>query len=143
MNATEIGRLEAYLKKLLGSSALSVCARGKEDADLVAGGAAIADITRDEEEGELSYYVNMGVSRAAGAAKNAPIDEAERARMQTELRTKLGAPKLDVRPRPRKTDSAEVYVGEEFIGTLSREEAGTIGAYLTMSILEMDLDEAD
>ena len=142
MNPAEIGRLEAYLRKVLGSSAVSVRARNKEEAELVASGAVLGEIVRDEDEGELSYFISVGVSRAKGAAKNAPIDVEERTRMQAELRAKLGAPALEVRPRPRKTDSAEVYVGEEFIGTLSREEAGDIGAYLTMSILDIDLDDA-
>jgi hypothetical protein len=142
MNPAEIGRLETYLRKVLGSSGVSVRAKNKEDAELVAGGAVLAEITRDEDEGETSYFISMGVSRAKGAAKDAPIDPPERLRMQSELRAKLSAPALEVRPRPRKTDSAEVYVGEEFIGTLSREDAGDIGAFLTMSILDIDLDES-
>ena len=141
MKPEEISRLEAYLRRVLGSSAVSVRAKGKEEAELVGGGGVLAEVVRDEDEGETSYFISMGVSRAAGAPKNAPIDAPERVRMQEELRTKLAAPKLEVRPRPRKTDSAEVYVGEEFIGTLSREEAGDVGAYLTMSILDIDLDD--
>ena len=141
MSPAEISRLEVYLRKVLRSTTVNVRAKGKAAAELVASGAVLAEITRDDDEGELSYFISMGVSRAKGAAKNAPIDPAERARMQTELRAALGAAALEVRPRPRKTDSAEVYVGEEFIGTLSREDAGDVGAFLTMSILDIDLDE--
>ena len=45
---------------------------------------------------------------------------------------------LDVRARPRKTDSAEVYVHNEFVGTISADEDE--GQVLTMSILDIDLD---
>jgi hypothetical protein len=46
-----------------------------------------------------------------------------------------------VRARPRKTDSAEVYVHDEFIGTLSADVDE--GYYLTMSVLDIDLEESD
>ena len=45
---------------------------------------------------------------------------------------------VDVRARPRKTDSAEVYVHNEFVGTISADEDE--GQVLTMSILDIDLD---
>ena len=52
-------------------------------------------------------------------------------------------PALEVKQRPRKEDSAEVYVGDEFIGTLTREdEDGELCYQFQMAILEMDLDEA-
>ena len=52
-------------------------------------------------------------------------------------------PAIDVKARPRKEDSAEVYVGDEFIGTLTREdEDGELCYQFQMAILEMDLEEA-
>ena len=66
------------------------------------------------------------------------LDDAERARLQTALRTVLHAADLDVRARPRKTDSAEVYVHDEFVGTVSVDEDE--GQVLTMSILDIDLE---
>ncbi|MBL8530491.1 MAG: DUF3126 family protein [Hyphomonadaceae bacterium] len=138
MNAAECTRLGAYLSKLLGSPTVSVVSRGAEEADVLVDGKRVADLLRDEEEGELSYSISLVVPRAAGAKKNAPIDDAERARVQTALRQILHAADLDVRARPRKTDSAEVYVHDEFVGTVSVDEDE--GQVLTMSILEMDLD---
>jgi hypothetical protein len=135
----EIARLEAYLRKLLGATDLVVRARGADDADVLVGVEKIADLTKDEDEGELSYFFNMGVARLKGAAKNAPVDAAERIRLEKVLKERFGAPRLSVRPRPRKTDSAEVYVGDEFIGTISADE-GDVGYYLTISILDIDLD---
>lgn len=143
MDQAEIGRLENYLRKLLGAPGLTVRAQGREDADMLIGHDKVADITKDEDEGELSYFVNMGVERPAGAAKDAPIDAPERARLEGVLKKKLGSGGLSVRARPRKTDSAEVYVGEEFIGTLSRdEESREYGHFLTMSVLDIDLEDA-
>jgi hypothetical protein len=141
LDLPEISRLESYLRKALGSPGVGVRARGKDAAELVLGGAVLADISKDDDEGELSYFVNMGLARAAGAKKEAPVDEGERARLQSVLREKLGSPLLAVRARPRKTDSAEVYVGDEFIGTLSRDEQSReFGYFLTMSVLDIDLE---
>ncbi|MEQ1617568.1 MAG: DUF3126 family protein [Terricaulis sp.] len=141
MNATECTRLGAYLSKLLGSPTVSVVARGRDGGALLVDGAAVADLIRDDDEGELSYSISLAIPRASGAKKNAPIDEAERARLQTLLRQRLHAAELDVRARPRKTDSAEVYVHNEFVGTISADEDE--GQVLTMSILEIDLEGED
>lgn len=138
MNAAECTRLGAYLSKLLGSPTVSVVSKSADDADVLVNGKAVAELVRDDEEGELSYAISLAVPRAAGAKKNAPIDDAERVRLQGVLRTLLHAADLDVRARPRKTDSAEVYVHDEFVGTISADEDE--GQVLTMSILDIDLD---
>jgi len=138
LNAAECTRLGAYLSKLLGLPPASEESKGAEEADVLVDGKRIADLLRDEDEGELSYSISLTVPRAAGAKKNAPIDDAERARLQTALRTVLHAADLDVRARPRKTDSAEVYVHDEFVGTVSVDEDE--GQVLTMSILDIDLE---
>jgi hypothetical protein len=141
VDQVEIGRLESYLRKAFGSPGMSVRAKSGDEAELLLSGARVGDISKDEDEGELSYFVNVGFARAPGAKKDAPIDDAERVRLQGVLRAALAAPGLAVRARPRKTDSAEVYVGEEFIGTLSRdEESREYGYFLTMSILDIDLE---
>ncbi len=44
--------------------------------------------------------------------------------------------------RPRKTDSAEVYIGEEYIGVLFFDEKETRSCYFEMAILALDLEEA-
>lgn len=138
MNAAECTRLGAYLSKLLGSPTVSVVSKSSDEADVLVDGKRVAGLLRDDEEGELSYSIGLIVPRAPGAKKDAPIDDAERTRVQAALRTVLHAADLDVRARPRKTDSAEVYVHDEFVGTVSVDEDE--GQVLTMSILEMDLD---
>jgi hypothetical protein len=47
---------------------------------------------------------------------------------------------LQVKQRPQKDDSAEVYLGEEFIGVLFRDEDEGETAYqFQMAILDYDL----
>ncbi len=57
------------------------------------------------------------------------------------LRMKFELPRIQVRKRPQKDDSAEVYIGEEFIGVLFRdEEDGELSYNFQMAILEFDLE---
>ena len=49
---------------------------------------------------------------------------------------------ISVRARPRLTDSAEVYFGDEFIGVLSvDDDEGDRSYNFNMAILEFDLEE--
>lgn len=65
----------------------------------------------------------------------------ERGRIEAFLKSRFKTPNLEVRQRPRKTDSAEVYIGDEFIGVISRDdEEGELSWHFTMSILEEDLE---
>lgn len=67
----------------------------------------------------------------------------EMVKVQNYLRKVFGSKTLSVRARPKIKDSAEVYVGEEFVGTLTRDEDdGELCYQFQMAILEMDLDEA-
>lgn len=60
--------------------------------------------------------------------------------MQTYLRETFGAPDLEVRVRPKKTDSAEVYIRGEFIAVLYRDnEDGEVCYQFQMAILSEDL----
>ena len=48
-------------------------------------------------------------------------------------------PNLQVKARPRKDDSAEVYLGDEFLGIVFKDEDD--GDYnFSMAILDIDLD---
>lgn len=49
-------------------------------------------------------------------------------------------PNIKVKARPRKDDSAEVYIGDEFIGVIFRDdEDGEMNYNFQMAILEFDL----
>lgn len=55
---------------------------------------------------------------------------------------KFLTPGLAVKARPNKNDSAEVYIGDEFMGVLYRDEdEGELSYNYSMAILEIDLDE--
>ncbi|GAB5375851.1 MAG: DUF3126 family protein [Acuticoccus sp.] len=67
----------------------------------------------------------------------------EIAKLEAYMRQKFANDLLSIRARPRKDDSAEVYLGEEFIGVLYRDEdEGELSWNFTMAILEMDLEGA-
>ncbi len=49
---------------------------------------------------------------------------------------------ISVRARPRLEDSAEVYVGDEFIGVLTRDDDDEDLSYnFSMAVLEFDLED--
>jgi Protein of unknown function (DUF3126) len=57
------------------------------------------------------------------------------------LRAKFELSRIDVRRRPQKADSAEVYIGDEFIGVIFKdEEDGELSYNFSMAILDFDLD---
>ena len=65
----------------------------------------------------------------------------EIAKLQAYLRKALKSPTIEVRKRPKKNDSAEVYIGGEFIGVISRDdEDGDLSYNFDMAILDSDLE---
>ena len=53
----------------------------------------------------------------------------------------FGNPAIQVKARPRKDDSAEVFLGEDFIGLVYRDdEDGDLSYNFSMAILDVDLD---
>ncbi len=57
------------------------------------------------------------------------------------LRTRFQAANIEVRRRPQKNDSCEVYIGEEFIGVIFKdEEDGELSYNFSMAILDFDLE---
>ena len=71
------------------------------------------------------------------------MEARELVKVQTYLRSKFGTKTLSVRARPKIKDSAEVFIGDESIGTVTRDEdEGELCYYFEMAILEIDLEEA-
>jgi hypothetical protein len=61
-------------------------------------------------------------------------------KLETYLRTLFKGSEIKVRPLPRKADSAEVYVGDEFVGVISKDtDEGETSYHVTMTILDVDL----
>ena len=69
------------------------------------------------------------------------MDKTELLKVQTYLRRLFGNTSINVVARSKKKDSAEVMIGEEFIGTLSLDDEDGDRSYaVTMSILDIDLE---
>ena len=63
-------------------------------------------------------------------------------KLETYLQRTFHLPTIQVRQRPQKDDSAEVYIGEEFIGVLFRDDdEGEIAYQFQMAILDYDLKD--
>ena len=73
--------------------------------------------------------------------RDTTVDKSEMAKVERYLRQTFANHSVRVVGRPKKTDSAEVYVGEEFVGVLSEDfEDGDRSYNFTMAILDTDLE---
>lgn len=62
-------------------------------------------------------------------------------KLETYFKRTFGNPSLTVKPRPKKDDSAELFLGEEFLGLIYRDdEDGDLSYNFSMAILDMDLE---
>ena len=69
------------------------------------------------------------------------MDIQEIRKIETYLRRLFGNAKMRVVPRPKKEDSAEIYIGEEFIGVLFVDDEDDERSYnFQMAILATDLE---
>jgi len=70
------------------------------------------------------------------------MNASEISRLKSYFVNKFGLTAIDIRGRANKDDSAEVYLGDEFIGVLFRDdEDGDVSYDFNMAILEIDLPE--
>jgi hypothetical protein len=69
------------------------------------------------------------------------VDVQEVKKLDAYLKKVFGNARLRVVPRPKKDDSAEVYVGDEFIGVLFVDDEDDERSYnFQMAILGTDLE---
>ena len=62
-------------------------------------------------------------------------------RLEAYFRKTFKLDTIEVRQRPKKDDSAEVYIGDEFIGVLFRDDEDDDLSYsFQMAILDYDLE---
>lgn len=67
---------------------------------------------------------------------------AEISSLQNYLCKTFGNKNITLRARPKQVDSVEVYIGDEFIAVLYREEEdGELSYQFQMAILEIDLED--
>ena len=68
------------------------------------------------------------------------MDRSEIRRVEKYLRDKFRLDTIQVMQRPQKDDSAEVCIGDEFIGVIFRDEdEGEVSYAFQMAILDIDL----
>ncbi|HWM83216.1 MAG TPA: DUF3126 family protein [Pseudolabrys sp.] len=69
------------------------------------------------------------------------MDVQEVRKLDAYLKKLFGNARMRVVPRPKKEDSAEVYIGDEFIGVLFVDDEDDERSYnFQMAILETDLE---
>jgi len=69
------------------------------------------------------------------------LDRQEIFKLQNFFRRRFNLPSIEVKQRPQKKDSAEVYIGDEFVGVVYRDdEDGDLSYNFTMAILDIDLE---
>jgi uncharacterized protein DUF3126 len=138
VNVSEIRQLDAYLKKLFGNPNIRMVPKKNDSAEVFIGEDDLGEMTADEDEGERSYNFRM-VIQVSSDPNIQPVPT-----LNAYLRNKFDNENIRVVTRPKKMDSLEVYLGEEFIGVLFVEnEKGRRSYILEMPILDVDLVDTD
>jgi len=133
LDRAELDRLQTYLQRMLNPEiGLAARARVQNMAELILNDEPIGRVTVDDEDGDRSYNVTVSIEMPSA---NPNLNEA--------VRGKFGNPKLRVVPRPKKTDSSEIYLEDEYIAVLFRDDASGRSWTFEMAVLDIDLDEAD
>jgi hypothetical protein len=77
-----------------------------------------------------------------GASSANALTKPELDKLQVYLRKMLANKTVEVRARQRAADAAELYVGGEFVGVVSKVlDDGETSYEISMSILDYDLEE--
>ena len=138
MNVQEIRQLTAYLKKVFGNSEIRLAPKAGDAADVYIGEDEVGEMTADEDEGERSYNFRM-VIQVGSDPSIQPVPT-----LNAFLRRRFDNDKIRVVTRPKKMDSLEAYIGEEFLGVLFVEnEKGRRSYIFEMPILDFDLEGSE
>jgi len=134
LNVQENRQLEAYLRKLFDNAQIRVVPKDGDAADVFVGADEIGELTGDDDEGERSFNFRMVIQVSQDPTMQ-PVPT-----LTNYLRARFGSDKLRVVTRPKKTDSLEAYLDDEFIGVLFLEnERGRKSYIFELPILDVDL----
>jgi hypothetical protein len=134
VDVKEIRELDAYLKKLFSNPKIRVVPKGGDTASITIGDDELGELTADEDEGERSYNLRM-VIQLGNDPSIQPVPA-----LSAYLRRRFENDKIRVVTRPKKTDSFEAYLEDEFLGVLFVEETKKSRSYiLELPILDVDL----
>ena len=138
MDVLEVRKLDAYLKRLFDNARIRVVPKKGDSADVFVGEEQVGSLNLDEDEDddERSYNFEMKIT-LGDASTTAP----DLKKLDAYLKRKFDNDRIRVIPRTRKTDSAEVYVGEEYIGVLFFDEKDKRSCFFELPILELDLED--
>jgi hypothetical protein len=67
------------------------------------------------------------------------VKDTDTKRIETHLRRTFANAAIALKPRPKQKDSAEVYIGEEFVGVVYEDEDEDGSFLFEMAILSEDL----
>jgi len=138
VNVQEIRQLTAYLKKVFGQPDIRLAPKSGDAADVYIGEDEIGEMTADEDEGERSYNFRM-VIQVGSDPSIQPVPT-----LNAFLRRRFENENIRVVTRPKKMDSLEAYIGEEFLGVLFVEnEKGRRSYIFEMPILDFDLEGSE
>lgn len=134
MEVQEIKKLDAYLGKLFENATIRVVPKAEDTAEVFVGDDDLGELILDDEDGDRSYNFRM-VIQVSNDPSLQPVPT-----LTAYLRRKFANDKIRVVTRPKKTDSLEAYIGEEFLGVLFVEnEKGRRSYIFEMPILDVDL----
>lgn len=68
------------------------------------------------------------------------MNEKDIKRIEAHLKRTFGSATLNLKARPKQKDSAEVYIGDEFVGVVFQDEDDDGSFMFEMAILAEDLD---
>ena len=138
MDVQEVRKLDAYLKRLFGNARIRVVPREAEAANVFVGDENVGQLRLDDDDDddERSYNFEMKITVGDAPAKTPDIKK-----LDAYLKQKFDSARIRVVPRLKKKDSAEVYVGEEYVGVLFFDEKDARSAFFELRILALDLDE--
>lgn len=135
MDVVEVKKLDAYFRKLFGNPNIRVVPKKGDSAEVFIGEDDLGVLTVDDEDGDRSYNFRM-VIQVSNDPSLQPVPV-----LNTYLRGKFDNENIRVVTRPKKTDSLEAYIGEEFLGVLFVEtEKGRKSYIFELPILDVDLD---
>jgi hypothetical protein len=135
VDVLEVKKLDAYLRKLFGNNNIRVVPKKGDMAEVFIGEDDLGELTVDDEDGDRSYNFRMVIQVSADPSFQ-PVPA-----LTAWLRGKFDNEQIRVVTRPKKTDSVEAYLGEEFIGVLFVEnEKGRRSYIFEIPILDVDLD---
>ena len=134
VDVLEVQKLDAYLRKLFNNATIRVVPKQGDTAEVFVGEDDLGELIVDDEDGDRSYNFRM-VIQVSNDPSIQPVPT-----LNTYLRGKFDNENIRVMTRPKKTDSLEAYIGEEFLGVLFVEnEKGRRSYIFEMPILDVDL----